>query len=67
MNLKETRWKFERAMETIREENEKNLKDGESELYRCCHEKTSYVSHYPFSTLLHEWVDRGQMHRPEKL
>ncbi len=33
MNLKKTRRKFESAMETIREEIEKNLKDGESELY----------------------------------
>ncbi len=30
--LKKTRWKFERAMEAIREENWRKLKDGESEL-----------------------------------
>ncbi len=34
---------------------------------RPCHEKTSYVSNYAFLTLLHEWVDRGQMHPLEKL
>ncbi len=28
--------------------------------YRCCHEKTSYVSNYV--SLLHEWADRGQIH-----
>ncbi len=33
MNLKKNRWKFERAMETIKEENWIKLKDGESELY----------------------------------
>ncbi len=31
------------------------------------HEKTSYVSNYVFITLLHEWVERGQMHQLEKL
>ncbi len=30
-----------------------------------CHEKTSYVSNYAFITLLHEWVDRRQMHQLE--
>ncbi len=35
-------------------------------VYRRCHEKT-YVSNYAFITLLHEWVDRGQMHQLEKL
>ncbi len=35
--------------------------------YRHHHEKTSYVSNYAFFTLLHEWVDRGQTHRLEKL
>ncbi len=34
---------------------------------RRCHEKTSYVLNYAFITLLHEWVDRGQMHPLEKL
>ncbi len=32
-----------------------------------CREKTSFVSNYVFSTLLHEWVNRGQTHRLEKL
>ncbi len=36
-------------------------------LYRRCHEKTSYMSNYVFFTLLHEWNDRGQTHRIEKL
>ncbi len=36
-------------------------------LYRRCHEKISYVSNYAFFTLLHKWVDRGQMYRFEKL
>ncbi len=31
MNLQKTRWKFVRAMDTIRQKKE-NLKDGESEL-----------------------------------
>ncbi len=35
--------------------------------YRRCHEKTSYVSNYAFITLLHEWVNRGQMLQLEKL
>ncbi len=35
--------------------------------YRRCHRKTYYVSNYAFFTLLHEWVDRGQIHRLEKL
>ncbi len=30
-------------------------------------EKTSYVSNYAFIILLHEWIDRGQMHQLEKL
>ncbi len=36
-------------------------------MYHRCHEKTSYVLNYAFFTLLHEWGDRGQMHRLEKL
>ncbi len=36
-------------------------------VYRRSHEKTSNVSNYEFITLLHEWVDRGQMHQLEKL
>ncbi len=36
-------------------------------IYRRCHEKTSYVSNYVFFTLLHKWVDRGQMHHFEEL
>ncbi len=35
--------------------------------YRRFHEKTSHVSNYAFVILLHEWVDRGQMHQLEKL
>ncbi len=34
---------------------------------RRCHKKNSYVSNYAFITLLHEWVDIGQMHQLEKL
>ncbi len=55
----------------------KNLKLHQSAIPMCllergnenrrCHKKTSYGSNYAFSTLLHEWVDRGQMHRLEKL
>ncbi len=33
MNLKKTRWKFERAPETLERKIEENLKDGETELY----------------------------------
>ncbi len=36
-------------------------------MYRCCHEKTSYVSNYAFFTLMHKWVDKGQTHYFEKL
>ncbi len=36
-------------------------------LFRRCRKKTSYVSIYAFFTLLHEWVDKGQTHRLEKL
>ncbi len=32
INLKKSRWKFEKAMETIRKENRRNLKDGGNEL-----------------------------------
>ncbi len=35
--------------------------------YRRRHKKTSYISNYAFSTLLHKWVDRGQTHNFEKL
>ncbi len=35
--------------------------------YRRCHEKTSYVLNYAFFTLMHKWVDRGQIHHFEKL
>ncbi len=35
--------------------------------YRRCHEKTSYVSNYAFSPLMHKWVDRGRTHHFEKL
>ncbi len=38
-----------------------------STTYRRCYEKTSYVSNYAFFTSLYKWVDRGQMHRLEKL
>ncbi len=34
--------------------------------YRRCYKKTSYVSNYAFFTLLHKWVDRGQMRRFQK-
>ncbi len=36
-------------------------------VYCGCHEKTSYVSNYAFFTLLHKWVNRGQIHHFEKL
>ncbi len=35
--------------------------------YHWCHEKASHVSNYGVFTLLHEWVDRRQTHRLEKL
>ncbi len=35
--------------------------------HRRCYEKISYVSNYAFFTLLHKWVDRGQMYRFEEL
>ncbi len=35
--------------------------------YRRCQEKTSYVSNYALFTLMHKWVDRGQIHHFEKL
>ncbi len=44
-----------------------NLKKWKSAPYRRRHEKTSYVSNYAFFTLLHKWIDRGQMHQLEKL
>ncbi len=34
---------------------------------RRCHGKTSYMSNKAFITLLHEWVDTGQIHQLEKL
>ncbi len=43
-----------------------SLMCAELAIYRCCHEKTSYVSNYAFITSLHEWVDRWQMHQLEK-
>ncbi len=33
----------------------------------CRQEKTSYASNYAFFTLMHKWVDRGQIHHFEKL